>query len=126
MKKILIVTLMFFCFFSRAEDKPIDKNTIPLILLGDIKSENQWVIFKDKDNCRYIGGFEKSFPIKIIKKVCNNKVEDIEKYAVLNSATPDSNLSIIKKGSVFLLFDINSIKQKKHDSISKNIEKLSF
>lgn len=124
MKKFMLSFLMLFCCFANAETATLSKNTVPLLLMNDIKGENQWVIFKDKDNCRYMGAFERSFPVKVIKKVCKNKVEDIDMYAILNSATQDSNLSQIKAGSVFLLVDKDMVEDKNKGTF--DTERISF
>lgn len=124
MKKVILSFLMLFCCFVNAAPLSLSKDTVPLLLMNDIKGENQWVIFKDKDNCRYMGTFERAFPVKVIKKVCKNKAEDIDMYAILNSATQDSNLSQIKAGSVFLLVDKEVVENKNKGTF--DTERVSF
>lgn len=122
-----VLILFCSCINANASTNVQDKYAEPLLLLNDIKGENQWVIFKDKDNCRYMGAFERAFPVKVIKKVCKNKVEDIDMldmYAILNSATKDSNFSQIKAGSVFLLVDKDMVEDKNKGTF--DTERISF
>lgn len=126
MKTFMLSVLILFCscINANASTNVQDKYAEPLLLLNDIKGENQWVIFKDKDNCRYMGAFEKAFPIKVLKKVCQNKVQDIDMYAILNSATQDSNLAEIKAGSVFLLVEKEVLDGENKNQ--ENMKRVSF